>query len=124
MAMKKFIISLLSVTLSLCSALNAASHTKIVDVKPKLNKSFMIKAYTKEYDNLVGAIGTSFTPADYVKDALKRNIVKILLVDKKTAGFIVYNKKGHIYAIYVAPAYRSKGYSKLLLNHVARSSTK
>ena len=120
--MKKII---LAIALIFSFLSDAAASIRVVDVKPKLNKSFMIKAYTEERDNLISSSSANTISAkSEVSDQLKHNIVKILLVHGKTAGFITYNKKGHIDAVYVAPEYRKKGYSKVLLDQAARSFRK
>jgi ribosomal protein S18 acetylase RimI-like enzyme len=99
---------------------NINAGFKIVNIKPRLNRSFMIKAYQKERDYLMSPSGANtLSEKSEVNAQIKHNIVKILLVKGKTAGFITYNKKGHIDAIYVAPNYRKKGYSKILLNYTS-----
>jgi ribosomal protein S18 acetylase RimI-like enzyme len=120
--MKKIFLAIGLVSLFLS---DATASVKVVNVKPRLNKGFMIKAYTKERDNLISpSAANTISAKSVVDDELKYNTVKMLLAHGKTTGFISYSKKGHVYAIYIAPQYRGKGYSKLLLDHAANNFRK
>jgi ribosomal protein S18 acetylase RimI-like enzyme len=110
MKMKRLIISLACLSIIFINA----TYSKIVDFKWKLNKNFVLNAYKKEFDSLVGT--ARYTPESALKHTLKQDNVKVLVINKKLAGFIAYNKRHAIIdGVYVHPQFRGKGHLNTLL---------